>query len=485
MPYLLTTIIFLPLLGALVVALIPGNCDKIIRMTAIAFNAAVLMVVGVLCLLFDRTSGSMQFTETHPWIPQAGIHYTVGVDGISLALVFLTALLGFLACLASNTIKSRIKEYFIVYQILMTGMLGTFLALDLVVFYIFWETVLIPMFFLIGIWGGPRREYAAWKFFFYTLAGSVVMLLAIIGIYFLSTPHTFNMLELAYSSPLLSRTLQAILFLMFFFAFAIKVPVFPFHTWLPDAHVEAPTPVSVILAGVLLKMGTYGLFRVCVPFFPEAVAMFAWSLGVLGAVNLIYGACAAFAQTDFKKLIAYSSVSHMGFVLLGLAAMNSTGFNGSILEMFNHGIITGAMFLLVGVVYERSHTREFSAFGGLASTMPRYAFFLTFMALASLGLPGLSGFVGEFLSLAGIFITFPKLAIISAIGLIAVVVLFLVMVKKVLWGKPKEGVVWSDMSMGEVAVIMPLLILVLIVGFYPDAILDFQKHTVDVLVKTL
>jgi NADH-quinone oxidoreductase subunit M len=311
------------------------------------------------------------------------------------------------------------------------------------------------------------------------------MLLAIIAIYFCVTPHTFNMMTLAHKAPHLSFALQAMFFSMFFLAFAIKIPVFPFHTWLPDAHVEAPTPVSVILAGVLLKMGTYGLFRICVPFFPQATAFFALPIGFLGSVNLIYGACAAFAQTDFKKMIAYSSVSHMGFVLLGFAALNSTGFNGSILEMFNHGIITGAMFLLVGVVYDRSHTRELSAFGGLASTMPRYAFFLTFMALASLGLPGLSGFVGEFLSLAGVFLMFPKLAIISAIGLVAVVVLFLIIIKKVLWGKPKDGVRWADMSFQEVFVLLPLCALTLAVGFYPDMLLQFQKHAVHLLVKVL
>ncbi len=481
----MTLIIFLPLAGALAIAMIPSRQVQLIRTTALIFNGAVLAAVTLVAVLFDRTGAGMQFMESQAWIPQVSIQYSVGVDGISLALVFLTALLGFLACFATTMITKRVKEYFLVYQVLMTGMLGTFLALDLVVFYIFWETVLIPMFFLIGIWGGARREYAAWKFFFYTLAGSVVMLLAIVGIYFAVAPHTFNMMELAHTAPLLSAGLQGALFLMFFFAFAVKIPVFPFHTWLPDAHVEAPTPVSVILAGVLLKMGTYGLFRVCVPFFPQALMTFAWLLGVLGAVNLIYGACAAFAQTDFKKMIAYSSVSHMGFVLLGVAAMNSAGFNGSILEMFNHGIITGAMFLLVGVVYERAHTREFSAFGGLASIMPRYAFFLTFMALASLGLPGLSGFVGEFLSLAGIFVIFPKLAIISAVGLIAVVILFLVMVRKVLWGKPRERILWSDMNAGEVAVLIPLCILTLVVGFYPDSILQFQQQAVDMLVKAL
>ncbi|MEI8012891.1 MAG: NADH-quinone oxidoreductase subunit M [Candidatus Omnitrophota bacterium] len=379
----------------------------------------------------------------------------------------------------------QVKEYFLVYQILMTGMLGTFLALDLVVFYIFWETVLIPMFFLIGIWGGARREYAAWKFFFYTLAGSVVMLLAILGVYFTVTPHSFNMIELVNPGIRINVTVQCILFLLFFFGFAVKIPVFPFHTWLPDAHVEAPTPVSVILAGVLLKMGTYGLFRICLPFFPDAIVIFAWPLGLLGAVNLIYGACAAFAQTDFKKMIAYSSVSHMGFVLLGLAAMNSAGFNGAILEMFNHGIITGAMFLLVGILYERSHTREITAFSGLSSTMPVYAFFLTLMALASLGLPGLSGFVGEFLTLAGIFKQFPITGIIGAGGLIAMVTLFLVMIKKIIWNKPHENIIWLDMNRAEVILLLPLVILTFLLGFYPGIVLQFQETAISNLVKLL
>lgn len=485
MPPILTTIIFLPLAGAAVISLIPAGREKLIRLTALLFNATVLALSIGLGLLFDRSRASMQFIEIHPWIPKAGINYLVGVDGISLGLVFLTALLGLLACMATDQIRSRVKEYFLFYQLLMTGMLGTFLALDLVVFYIFWETVLIPMFFLIGIWGGPRREYAAWKFFFYTLAGSVVMFLGIMGIYFLLPAHTFNMITLARLAPELSFALQCVFFLMFFFAFAIKIPVFPFHTWLPDAHVEAPTPVSVILAGVLLKMGTYGLLRVCVPFFPLGTLYFAWGLGLLGAINLIYGACAAFAQTDFKKMIAYSSVSHMGFVLLGVAAMNTTGLNGSLLEMFNHGIITGAMFLLVGVVYNRAHTRELSAFGGLASTMPKYAFFLTFMALASLGLPGLSGFVGEFLSLAGAFMVYPLLAIISAIGLVAVVILFLIIIRKVLWGKPAEGVRFADITFEETVILLPLVGITLVVGFYPDIVLQFQKHTVDMMVSLL
>jgi NADH-quinone oxidoreductase subunit M len=485
MPHILTLIIFLPLAGALGLVFIPAKNEKLIRFTALAVNAAVLGIVGALILAFNTKAAGIQFHEMHAWIPQIGINYNVGVDGISLGMIFLTALLGLLACLATGSIVKRVKEYFILYQILLTGLFGTFLALDLVVFYIFWETVLIPMFLLIGIWGGANREYAAWKFFFYTLAGSVVMLLGIIGIYLIAAPHTFNMLVLAQTAPLLSPSIQAVLFLMFFFAFAIKIPVFPFHTWLPDAHVEAPTPVSVILAGVLLKMGTYGLFRICAPFFPHALASFAWMLGVLGAVNLIYGACAAFAQTDFKKMIAYSSVSHMGFVLLGLAAVNSAGFNGSILEMFNHGIITGAMFLLVGILYDRAHTREISAFGGLSTTMPRYAFFLVLMSLASFGLPGLSGFIGEFLSITGAFLKFPLIAGIASVGLVAVVILFLFIIKKVLWDKPKDGIQWPDMNLGETIILAPLFILTLGLGFCPELILRFQHVAVDVLLRGL
>lgn len=484
MPYILTVIVFLPLVGAAFIALIPAARVRAIRLTAVAFNTAVLAAVTMLALHFNVRQG-MQFLEDRAWIAPADIRYTLGVDGISLALVFLSALLGLLAALASGGITKRVKEYFLVYQLLMTGLLGTFLALDLVLFYIFWESVLIPMFFLIGIWGGPRREYAAWKFFFYTLAGSVAMLVGILAVYFSVTPHTFNMIEIARSSSMIRDGAQAALFLLFFVAFAIKVPVFPFHTWLPDAHVEAPTPVSVILAGVLLKMGTYGLMRICLPFFPAAAVLFAFPLAVLGALNLIYGACAAFAQADLKKMIAYSSVSHMGFVLLGVAALNLTGFNGALLEMFNHGVITGAMFFLVGVIYDRAHTREIAAFGGLASTMPRYAFFLTFMSLASLGLPGLSGFIGEFLALAGAFFRFPFIAGIAAVGLIALVALFLVIIRKVLWGKPSGHACYPDMNAAEISVMLPLAALTLGIGFYPHMILQFQTYAVNALVGLL
>jgi len=392
MTSLLSTIIFLPLAGVILVLITPSRLVNCIRYTATVVTAAVLLLSIYLVLHFNTHISVMQFIEYKSWLPGWNIWYFLGVDGLSLALIFLTALLGFLACLASFGIEKSVKEYFIFYLLLMTGMLGTFLALDLVLFYIFWELVLIPMYFLIGIWGGPRREYAAVKFFLYTLAGSVLMLIGILSLYFLSDPHTFNIIQLIQSG--VDPRWQMILFFAFFVAFAVKVPAFPFHTWLPDAHVEAPTPVSVLLAGVLLKMGGYGIFRICLPMFKLAAANLAPALAVLAVVNIVYGACVAMAQTDFKKMVAYSSVSHMGFVLLGAAALNVTGFNGAIMEMFNHGIITGGLFLLVGVLYDRAHTREFSRFGGLSLPMPFYAFCLTFLSLASLGLPGLSGFVG-------------------------------------------------------------------------------------------
>ncbi len=475
---LLSSIIFLPLLGVVLIAVTPSRLDKCIRYSALLVTGLVLAVSVYLLMHFDRAAVSIQFVEHKPWFPGLNIWYYLGVDGLSLPLVFLTALLGFLACLSSWGIKERVKEYFIFYLLLMVGMLGTFLALDLVLFYIFWELVLIPMYFLIGIWGGPRRQYAAVKFFLYTLAGSVLMLLGILTAYFLSTPHTFDMLKLA--SAGFNMHWQMILFIAFFFAFAVKVPIFPFHTWLPDAHVEAPTPVSVLLAGVLLKMGGYGLFRVCLPLFKSAVIVLAPALAVLAVINIVYGACVAMAQTDFKKMVAYSSVSHMGFVLLGLASLNATGFNGAVLEMFNHGIITGGMFLMVGVLYDRAHTRELGAFGGLSSSMPFYAFCLTFLSLGSLGLPGLGGFVGEFLSLVGAFISYPAVVVLAAIGLVIGVGYFLYMLQRVLLGglNPKCAA-YGDMNVRELVTVVPLIMITFIVGVYPQAVLHFQQATIE------
>ncbi len=483
---ILSWLVFLPLGGALVVFLLPKKEVGLMRGVALVSSLAVLILSLRLCLGFAQGKTEMQFVEVSPWIPQMNVMYFLGVDGLSVSLVFLTALLGFLACAASGCILHRQKEYFILYQLLMTGMMGTFVALDFFLFYIFWELVLIPMYFLIGIWGGPRREYAAMKFFLYTLAGSVLMLVAIITVYFSATPHSFNMLELRNVTSTLDFPLQIFLFLAFFAAFAIKVPIFPFHTWLPDAHVEAPTPISVILAGVLLKLGAYGFFRIGFPLFPAAAHYFSFALAILGLLNVLYGACVAMAQTDFKKMIAYSSVSHMGFVLLGLAAMNATGFNGALLEMFNHGIITGAMFLLVGMLYDRAHTRDLNQFGGLSGPMPVYAFYLTFCSLASLGLPGLNGFVGEFLSLAGSFASYRILTAISALGLIITAGYFLYMLQRVLFGpiatNPRQ---YSDLQATEILTLTPLTIIMIVVGFFPIVILQFQETAVQGLLKWL
>src|SRR3990167_6318444 len=396
---LLSSVVFLPILGILILFFIPKNKTALIRTTSGIVTFITLIVSLIIFANFNINDPGLQLQERLSWIPQVNINYHLGVDGLSYSMVFLTALLCFLACIASNSIKERIKEYYIFFLLLEAGMMGTFLALDLFLFYVFWEITLVPMYFLIGIWGGPRKEYAAIKFFLYTLAGSVFMLLGILALYFTSTPHTFNILELTQQSKFFALAFQNIVFVALFFGFAVKVPVFPFHTWLPDAHVEAPTTISVLLAGVLLKMGGYGFFRISFPILKDAAIYFALPFAILGAINIVYGAFVAMAQTDFKKMVAYSSVSHMGFVMLGLASMTVTGFNGALMQMFNHGVITGGMFLLVGVLYDRAHTRDLNKFGGLGVKMPVYAGILTVFTLASLGLPGLSGFISEFMSL--------------------------------------------------------------------------------------
>src|SRR3989338_1473835 len=370
---LLSLAVFLPILGILLLFFIPKDKTALIRVTSGIVTFITLIVSLIIFANFNINDPGLQLQERLSWIPQVNINYHLGVDGLSYSMVFLTALLCFLACIASNSIKERIKEYYIFFLLLEAGMMGTFLALDLFLFYVFWEITLVPMYFLIGIWGGPRKEYAAIKFFLYTLAGSVFMLLAILALYLHAAPHTFAIPELAAVGRSLPLGLQQLLFLGFFLAFAIKVPVFPFHTWLPDAHVEAPTPISVLLAGVLLKMGGYGLFRIAFPLLPAAAQTLAGPLAVLAVINILYGALVAMAQTDFKKLVAYSSVSHMGFVLLGASAMTQTGFNGAMLQMVSHGLLTGGMFLLVGVLYDRTHTRDLAAFGGLSARVPVYS----------------------------------------------------------------------------------------------------------------
>ncbi|MFH0772480.1 MAG: NADH-quinone oxidoreductase subunit M [Candidatus Omnitrophota bacterium] len=480
---ILTSIVFLPLLGALMILFTPKKNITLIKTIATAATAFSLILSIWLMVKFNLSCAGIQFEENIPWIPQLNICYHLGTDGLSIGLIFLTALLGFFACIGSYGIDTRQKEYFFLYLLLTMGMLGTFVSLDLFLFYVFWEIVLVPMYFLIGIWGGPRREYAAIKFFIYTLAGSVFMLLGILALYFSSSPHTFNILELTQNNGALTKGFQLAVFVAFYLGFAIKVPVFPFHTWLPDAHVEAPTPISILLAGVLLKMGGYGFFRISFPILKDAAHYFAFPFAILGMINIVYGALVAMAQTDFKKMVAYSSVSHMGFVMLGLASMTSTGFNGALLQMFNHGAITGGMFLLVGVIYDRTHTRDLDKFGGLGVGMPVYAGILTVFTLASLGLPGLSGFVSEFLSLMGSFYAFKLITIISVLGIIITAGYFLYMLQRVLLGPFNE--IWkniTDINKRELFTLIPIMIMVIIIGVYPAALLKYQASSIGALI---
>src|SRR6058998_4217911 len=415
---LLTLMIFIPLLGMVVVLGLPSRAHDLIRWTATAFSAPPLLLAVVLLARFQPSAQGFQFVQRAPWIEAFNIEYFVGTDGISITMVVLTALLCFLCMIASFGIEKGVKGYYALFLLLETGMLGVFCALDFFLFFVFWELMLLPMYFLIGIWGGPRREYAAIKFFLYTLLGSVLMLVTILYLYFASDPHSFDMTRLSQTTHI-PMNVQLVLWTALFIGFAIKIPAFPFHTWLPDAHVEAPTAVSVILAGVLLKMGTYGILRINFPMLPAATADMAfWCLGALGAWNIIYGALCAMAQTDLKKLVAYSSVSHMGYVMLGMASFTTQGINGAVLQMFNHGTITGMLFLLVGVIYDRAHHREIDGFGGIAAIMPIYTGVTALAFFASMGLPGLSGFISEVLVLLGSWQKFPVLAIVGASGVI-------------------------------------------------------------------
>jgi NADH-quinone oxidoreductase subunit M len=476
----LSLILFLPLLGALALAVVPGG-GKGHR--NFAFGVALLEFLLSLKLWFDfdRTTAAPQFVEKLSWIPGLGVKYFIGVDGISLLLILLTTFLSAIAILASfGAINEKTKSYYACLLALETGMLGVFVAFDLFLFYIFWEAMLIPMALLIGVWGGKRRVYAAIKFFLYTMAGSVLMLVAIIAVVLIHRQTygtlTFDLFEL-YNTPIARQT-QMWLFGAFAVAFAIKVPLWPFHTWLPDAHVEAPTAGSVILAGVLLKMGTYGYLRYCLPMFPEAVLAFApWILG-LSVIGIIYGALVAMVQPDIKKLVAYSSVSHLGFVMLGIFALNFQGLQGGLIQMINHGLSTGALFLLVGMIYERRHTREISEFGGLTKVMPWFAVCFLITTLSSIGLPGLNGFVGEFLVILGAFETARVFAILAATGVILSAVYMLWMFQRVMFGEvtKEENLVLKDLSPREWAVLLPVLALIVWIGVHPDPFL----RTMDV-----
>ena len=481
---ILSSLIFLPVVGMFLVMVTPRDRTHLIRVIATVITAIVLGVSVKLLLSFNTASSEIQFAERLLWIPQLNVFYSLGIDGISLPMVLATALLSFLACIASFGITERVKEYFALYLLLETGMMGTFLALDLFLFYIFWEVVLVPMYFLIGIWGGPRKEYAAIKFFLYTLAGSMFMLIGILALYFASTPLTFDMMALG--KNVFPLRFQQVIFMALFFGFAIKVPIFPFHTWLPDAHVEAPTPISVLLAGVLLKMGAYGFFRISYPILPGAARWFGPYMGILAVIGIIYGGFVAFAQKDFKKMVAYSSVSHMGFVLLGLAVFTATGFNGALLQMFNHAMITGGLFLLVGVLYDRTHTRDLDALGGIWVKMPVYGGVLIFITLASLGLPGLAGFVSEFMVLMGSYLVYRWMTIASCLGILLAAAYLLYMIQRVLLGKlnPKWVHV-TDINRRELFTLVPLMILILLVGIYPKIALQYFTPTLQALVGLL
>lgn len=477
---LLSLMILVPLLGAFLLLFI--RSAGAVRRIALAVSLLELGLTMPLLMNFNSSLSQMQFGENLAWIPAWDINYKIGVDGISVLFVALSALLTTISIMVSWTaIQDRVREFMIAMLFLEAAMIGVFISLDLFLFYIFWEAMLIPMYLLIGIWGGPNRLYAAIKFFLYTLVGSVLMLIAIIAVYF-AAGHTFDVL--AIMNFKFSKTFQLVAFAAFFAAFAVKVPMFPFHTWLPDAHVEAPTAGSIILAGILIKMGAYGFLRFSLPFFPDAALAFTPAIMVLSVIGIIYGAYMAFAQTDFKKLIAYSSVSHMGFVTLGMFALNSQGLEGSILQMLNHGITTGALFLAVGIIYERTHTRKLSDYGGIAAKVPVYATFLLIITLSSIGLPGTNGFIGEFTILLGTFLHYKAYAVIASLGIILGAGYMLWLYQRVAFGTitnpHNEHLV--DMNMREVVAALPLVLLVFFIGVYPNATFRIMHASVSNLI---
>jgi NADH-quinone oxidoreductase subunit M len=481
---LLSFVIFLPLLGAGVIALLPRENRELIRFTALFVASVEMILAGVLFFLFQPGEG-FQFVERVPWIPALGIRYFVAVDGISLLLIGLTALLTLVSVLFSWVITERVKEFMALMLVMETALIGVFAALDLFAFFVFWEASLIPMYFLIGIWGHEDRIYATVKFVLYTMAGSALMLVAILVLSFLhyqaTGAFTFDWTELTRLA--LPPGTQIWLFLAFATAFAIKVPLFPFHTWLPDAHVEAPTAGSVLLAGVLLKMGTYGFLRFGLTLFPDASRTFIPLIAVLSIIGILYAAMVAFAQRDAKSLVAYSSVAHLGFVMLGIFAFNAQGLAGGVLQMINHGLSTGALFLIVGMIYERRHTRLMEEFGGLWKVMPVFGALALIVVFSSVGLPGLNGFVGEFLILVGAFLHNPVYAVFATLGVILAAVYLLWMYQRTFFGPlenpANEGL--PDLSAREVLVLLPLVVLIVIIGVYPEPFLRVIEPSVQVV----
>jgi NADH-quinone oxidoreductase subunit M len=534
---------FFPLVGAvLIVVLMMARAffgldkrlvDEASRWTAMVFSALSLAAAVAAWRMYDPANPGVQLVAQKVWIKAFNVEYFMGADGLSISMILLSGLISFIATIASMPWwadhKTRhmagmeddghddphhpkhfsvrmVPGYMAMLLLLQTGMMGTFAALDMFLFYVFWEVMLLPMYFLIGVWGGPRKEYAAIKFFLYTLAGSVLMLLAIIALYYSSAPalladgtmsagHTFNLLEMARqaqagtfakAAPILGFAFTKIVFVGLFIGFAIKIPMFPFHTWLPDAHVEAPTPISVILAGVLLKMGIYGILRFNYALLPDATAWAANAMAVFGVINIVYAAFVCLAQKDLKKLIAYSSVSHMGFSLLGMAAMTPQGISGAVLNLFTHGIISPMLFLIVGVIYDRAHHREIEGFGGLASEVPEYSAIMGLAFFASLGLPGLAGFVSEFMVFSGAFPVFTLYTVISATSVIITAAYYLWAIHRMFLGKlnPKyQGL--PDLAWRERLTLYPLAAICIVLGFYPQAILSYINGTLHLLVQNI
>lgn len=502
---LLNWILWLPIVGMIGVLVTPKKNENAIRWISLVTTFVTLLVTLVLYKQFDASIAGIQPASAvrFPWIEQFNIFYSLGIDGISLPMIILTALLFFICIMSSWTITKSVKGYFALLLMLQSTVFGVFMSLDFFLFYVYWEVMLLPMFFLIGIWGGENREYAAIKFFLYTFFGSIVMLVGIIALYYMSGKgvDSFNIMALQGGHFVNQQitlfghqySFERLAFWAMFLGFAIKVPVFPFHTWLPHAHVQAPTAVSVILAGVLLKMGSYGFLRISFPIFPAATVYYSNCIAILGLISIIYGAFCAMAQDDVKKLVAYSSVSHMGFVMMGMAAMTTMGMNGAVLQMFNHGTSTAMMFLMIGVLYERSHHRWIvrpdgtKGYGGLYAQLPTYTVIFIIAMFASLGLPGLSGFISEALIFMGVFGKYQNYAVIGVIGLLIGAAYLLWMFKRMFFGEAVDPHVkdYEDMNGREIFYMLPLCIAVIVFGVYPTPLLNMMKESVGSLVTLL
>lgn len=482
---ILSTILWLPALAAIVILLLPARAVTAVRTVALLAAGASFALSWQLLGQFDRMSSAAQFVERLQWVPEMGMTYALGVDGTSLPMVLLTTLITLIALVASASIVERVKQYYAWFLVLESAMLGVFMAQDWFLFYMFYELALVPMFFLIGVWGGKERAAASMSFFLYTLAGSVLMLLGLIAAYLATPEHSFDMATMARASAGWAPAFQTVAFLACLAGFAVKVPVFPLHGWLPLAHVEAPVPVSMVLSAVLLKMGAYGLLRMA-DLFPLGFEWFTPALLVLGLINIVYGALMAWRQNDLKAMVAFSSISHMGFVLVGLSALTATGFAGAMMQMFTHGLIAATLFLLVGMIYERTHTRQITEFGGLYSVVPRYSMLMTLALLASMGLPGLAGFVAEFHTLVGAFERWGLVVGIACIGVLITAAYCLRTVSRMFSGpvNPRFGHI-KDLSAREMAAAVPLVVLIVALGLFPAGVLNLMTQAAIPLLASI